>query len=152
MTTTATLIKTENALERPAVIMQSHAPHQHYTTINIGRTTNEDGTAHHCHTILLTTTEHLTAEETLKVIFQHNLLSELTAEELSELVLTFKVDNYDTLAALLIASRYTTAEELAAHRKALCGDDTDLKELSEFAEWCKKLAKETFKVVEQLSE
>lgn len=145
---TSTLITTHGEKEQPSVIVQSHSRDRHFTTINIGRKHNDSGGTHECSTLSLVTSSHLTAEAAFRTIYNNGLYDAMAAGEVAALAEAFGIGDYKTLAATLIAGRYTVAEELAAHRKALSGDSADLEELSAFAERCKALAKQSLDIEE----
>ena len=78
---------------------------------------------------------------------QQDLFASIDSAFLIGLVNAYHIPDYDTLAAVLVSGRYTYAEELSAHRKALLGDKQPLKELNAYVEQCKRLAAACFKEI-----
>lgn len=86
----------------------------------------------------------LTANDVVKIIVQQGMFASIDAAFLKRLVATYDIPDYDTLAAVLVSGRYTYADELATHRKALLGDKQPLAELNAYVEQCKQLAAACF--------
>ncbi|MCI7776715.1 MAG: hypothetical protein MR534_04190 [Prevotellaceae bacterium] len=80
----------------------------------------------------------------LSLLYAQGLYPRIDTRFLKDLSLTFGITDYRQLAALLIGGRYSYAEELAAHRKALSGDTADIEELTRFADECKAMARPVF--------
>ena len=87
---------------------------------------------------------HLTANDVVKIIVQQGMFASIDTAFLKCLVATYDIPDYDTLAAVLVSGRYTYADELATHRKALLGDKQLLVELNAYVEQCKQLAAACF--------
>lgn len=90
---------------------------------------------------------HLTANDVVKIIVQQGMFASIDTAFLKCLVATYNIPDYDTLAAVLVSGRYTYADELATHRKALLGDGQPLAELNAYVEQCKQLAAACFKEI-----
>ena len=86
----------------------------------------------------------LTANDVVKIIVRQGLFASIDTAFLKRLVATYNIPDYDTLAAVLVSGRYTYADELAIHRKALLDDGQPLVELNAYVEQCKQLAAACF--------
>lgn len=105
----------------------------------------ETAEAYECTTIsVLHSGSHLTANDVVKIIVQQGMFASIDTDFLKSLVATYDIPDYDTLAAVLVSGRYTYADELATHRKALLGDGQPLVELNAYVEQCKQLAAACF--------
>lgn len=102
-----------------------------------------------CTTISIISDSPVKAEEILKLLWENNMYSHLDNSFLSEFATIFNIEDYDSLAATLIGGRYTYAEELACHRKAMNNEMDELMTLNTFVEECKQLAKEVFRKEEE---
>ena len=108
----------------------------------------ETSEAYECTTISVSHSgSNLTANDVVKIIVKQGLFARIDTAFLKRLVATYNIPDYDTLAAVLVSGRYTYADELATHRKALLGDGQPLVELNAYVEQCKKLAAACFKEI-----
>lgn len=108
----------------------------------------ETAEAYECTTLsVLHSGSHLTANDVVKIIVQQGLFTSIDTTFLKCLVATYDIPDYDTLAAVLVSGRYTYADELATHRKALLGDGQPLVELNAYVEQCKQLSAACFKEI-----
>lgn len=108
----------------------------------------ETAEAYQCTTLsVLHSGSHLTANDVVKIIVQQGLFASIDTAFLKCLVTTYNIPDYDALVAVLVSGRYTYADELATHRKALLGDVQPLAELNAYVEQCKQLAASCFKEI-----
>lgn len=151
MSTTTTITHTD-ALERiPTAIVRSYTRGKEILTLNLAPEAYDTEAGEHlyrCTTLSIVHTGRLTAPQVLSAVYSHGLFDGITTDFLKVLVRTYSVPNYDTLAAHLIAARYTYAEELAAHRRALMGDIAPITELTAWADRCKAMAAAAFSKTE----
>lgn len=105
----------------------------------------EDGTLRYrCTTVSVGSDVRITPEDMVKILWQKEMYPLLDDVFLCAFARISGCSSYDDFTALLISGRYTYAEELACHRKALNGDTEELMTLNLFAEECKTLAKAAF--------
>lgn len=151
MNTTTTITHTD-ALERiPTAIVRSYTRGKEILTLNLAPEaydTEAGERLYRCTTLSIVHAGRLTAPQVLSAVYSHGLFDGITTDFLKALVQTYSVPNYDTLAAHLIAARYTYAEELAAHRKALMGDTAPITELTAWVDRCKAMAAVAFSKTE----
>ena len=127
----------------PTPIVRSYSGQKEITTININVTQNADG-EYQCHTLSISHEGRLSAADIIKTIADKGMFEHIDVTFLKCLVSLFAIPDYETLAAILISGRYTYAEELACHRKAILGDMQPLTELNAYVEQCKELAAQCF--------
>ena len=139
------IIETTNEAmtSEPIPIVRSYAGQKEITTININVTQNADG-EYQCQTISISHDGRLSASDIIKAIAGKGMFDHIGITFLKCLVSLFAIPDYDTLAAVLVSGRYTYAEELSCHRKALLGDRQPLIELNAYVEQCKALAAQCF--------
>ena len=156
--TNITKTHTEALTSAPQSIVRSYAGGREIVTINLNiqqhpssrqsdapAIDGETAEAYQCTTIsVLQSGSHLTANDVVKIIVQQGLVASIDTAFLKRLVATYNITDYDTLAAVLVSGRYTYADELATHRKALLGDGKPLAELNAYVEQCKQLAAACF--------
>lgn len=151
MNTTTTITHTD-ALERiPTAMVRSYTRGKEILTLNLAPEAYDTEAGEHlyrCTTLSIVHAGRLTAPQVLSAVYSHGLFDGITTDFLKALVQTYSVPNYDTLAAHLIAARYTYAEELAAHRKALMGDTAPITELTAWVDRCKAMAAVAFSKTE----
>lgn len=158
---TITITTNDCLASKPQSIVRSYAGGKEIVTLNLniqqqpsdqqadaptmdGETTE----AYQCTTLsVLHSGSLLTANDVVKIIVQQGMFASIDTAFLKRLVATYHIPDYDTLAAVLVSGRYTYAEELSAHRKALLGDKQPLKELNAYVEQCKQLAAACFKEI-----
>lgn len=156
--TNITKTHTEAITSAPQSIVRSYSGGREIVTLNLniqqqpssrkadapsidGETTE----AYECTTISVSNSgSNLTANDVVKIIVQQGMFASIDTAFLKCLVATYSIPDYDTLAAVLVSGRYTYADELATHRKALLGDGQPLAELSAYVEQCKQLAAACF--------
>lgn len=146
-----TIRQCEDLMVNPRPIVRSYSKFTEFLTINLSPSSykNEAGERRiRCTTLAIAHEGRMTAQTLLQTIYQQGLFDSLDAAFIKELVVVYRISDYHTLAAYLIGARYSYAEELCAHRKALLGDTTDLEQVTAFAERCKALAKPAFKIEE----
>ena len=127
----------------PIPIVRSYAGQKEITTININVTKNDDG-EYQCQTLSVSHDGRLSASDIIKTVAEKGMFTHIDATFLKCLVSLFAIPDYNTLAAVLVSGRYTYAEELSCHRKALLGDMQPLTELNAYVEQCKRLAAQCF--------
>lgn len=98
-----------------------------------------------CTNISIMSNSPIKAEEILRLLWKNGMYGHIDKSFLSEFTTIFHIEDYDSLTAMLIGGRYTYAEELACHRKAMNNEMDELMTLNTFVEECKQLAKEVFK-------
>lgn len=138
-----TITKNEAITSEPTPIVRSYAGQKEITTININVTQNADG-EYQCQTLSISHDGRLSASDIIKTVAEKGMFDHIGVTFLKCLVSLFAIPDYDTLAAVLISGRYTYAEELSCHRKALLGDMQPLTELNAYVEQCKVLAAQCF--------
>lgn len=141
----------EDLTENPRHIVRSYSKNTEFLTINLSPSSyeNEAGEPRvRCTTLAISHEGRMTAQTLLQTIYQQGLFDSLDTAFIKEFVAVYCIPDYHTLAAYLIGARYSYAEELCAHRKALLGDTADLEQVTAFAERCKALAKPAFKIEE----
>lgn len=151
---------TEALTSVPQSIVRSYAGGKEIVTLNLNiqqqpsakqadAPTMDGKTAetYQCTTLSISHEGRLTANDVIKIIVQQDLFASIDAAFLKSLVNAYHIPDYDTLAAVLVSGRYTYAEELATHRKALLGDKRPLAELNAYVEQCKQLAAACFKEI-----
>lgn len=144
---------------RPLPIVRSYARQTEFLTLNLDMQpceptgevqdapaddAGQKGTMYRGITVSVSHRGRMDAAGILSLLYAQGLYPRTDTRFLQALVSTFGITGYRQLAALLIGGRYSYAEELAAHRKALSGDTADLDELSRFAEECKAMARPVF--------
>lgn len=99
-----------------------------------------------CDIISLSSSFKPPVSDIFRVLADADFLSTLTPSFLSSLSLYYPdtPTDYETLVAVLVSTRYTYADELACHRKALLGDPADLAALNVHVELCKNIARTLF--------
>lgn len=156
--TNITQTHTEALTSAPQSIVRSYAGGKEIVTLNLNiqqqpsaqqadaPTMNGETTeAYRCTTLsVLHSGSLLTAKDVVKIIVQQGMFASIDTAFLKRLVATYDIPDYDTLAAVLVSGRYTYADELATHRKALLGDKQPLVELNAYVEQCKQLAAACF--------
>lgn len=156
--TNITKTHTEALTSVPQSIVRSYAGGREFVTINlniqqqpsVGKADaptmdGETAESYECTTLsVLHIGSHLTANDVVKIIVQQGMSASIDTAFLKCLVATYNIPDYDTLAAVLVSGRYTYADELATHRKALLGDGQPLAELNAYVEQCKQLAAACF--------
>lgn len=156
--TNITKTHTEAFTSAPQSIVRSYAGGREIVTLNLDiqkqpssqqayapTMDGETAEAYECTTIsVLHSGSLLTANDVVKIIVQQGLLASIDTAFLKRLVATYDIPDYNTLAAVLVSGRYTYADELATHRKALLGDVQPLAELNAYVEQCKQLAAACF--------
>ena len=159
--TNITKTHTESLTSAPQSIVRSYSGGREIVTLNLNiqqqpSTQQADAPAidgetaetYQCTTIsVLHSGSHLTANDVVKIIVQQGMFASIDTDFLKRLVATYDIPDYNTLAAVLVSGRYTYADELATHRKALLGDKQPLAELDAYVEQCKKLAAACFKEI-----
>ena len=156
--TNITKTHTESLTSAPQSIVRSYSGGREIVTLNLDiqqhpssrqadATTMDGETAetYECTTIsVLHSGSKLTANDVVKIIVQQGMFASIDTAFLKCLVATYDIPDYDTLAAVLVSGRYTYADELATHRKALLGDVQPLADLNAYVEQCKQLAAACF--------
>lgn len=156
--TNITKTHTEALTSAPQSIVRSYYGGWEIVTLNLNiqrRPANQQADAptmdgetaesYECTTLsVLHSGSHLTANDVVKIIVRQGMFASIDTAFLKCLVATYNIPDYDTLAAVLVSGRYTYADELATHRKALLGDGQPLVELNAYVEQCKKLAAACF--------
>lgn len=139
------IIETTNdaITSEPTPIVRSYAGQKEIITININVTKNADG-EYQFQTLSISHDGRLSASDIIKTISEKGMFAHIDVAFLKCLVGLFAIPDYDTLAAVLVSGRYTYAEELSCHRKALLGDMKPLTELNAYVEQCKVLAAQCF--------
>ena len=156
--TNITKTHTKSLTSSPRSIVRSYSGGREIVTLNLdiqrqpatqqadapaidGETTE----AYQCTTLSVSHSgSHFTANDVVKIIVQQGMFASIDTAFLKSLVATYNIPDYDTLVAVLVSGRYTYADELATHRKALLGDVQPLAELNAYVEQCKKLAAACF--------
>ncbi len=156
--TNITKTHTEALTSAPQSIVRSYAGGKEIVTLNLNiqqqpsdqqaaapTMDGETAEAYQCTTLsVLHSGSLLTANDVVKIIVQQGMFASIDTAFLKRLVATYDIPDYDTLAAVLVSGRYTYADELATHRKALLGDKQPLAELNAYVEQCKQLAAACF--------
>lgn len=145
--------KTEALTSVPQPIVRSYAGGKEIVTLNLNiqqhpsaqqadapTMDGETNETYQCTTLSISHEGRLTANDVIRIIVQQDLFASIDSAFLMFLVDAYHIPDYDTLAAVLVSGRYTYAEELSAHRKALLGDKQPLEELNAYVEQCKRLA------------
>lgn len=149
---------TETITSAPQYIVRSYAGGREIVTINLNiqqqpfaqqsDAPTMDGKTpetYQCTTLsVLHSGSFLAANDVVKIIVQQGMFTSIDTAFLKQLVATYDIPDYDTLASVLVSGRYTYADELATHRKALLGDKQPLTELNAYVEKCKQLAAACF--------
>lgn len=149
---------TESLTSSPQHIVRSYSGGREIVTINLNiqqqpsarqadapAIDGETSEAYQCTTLSVSHSgSNLTANDVVKIIVQQGMFASIDTAFLKRLVATYNIPDYDTLAAVLVSGRYTYADELATHRKALLGDGKPLAELNAYVEQCKQLASACF--------
>lgn len=149
--------QTSGLQSAPQPVVQMYGRNKQVTTVNVGIKKEEkadgennitggdgDGFVYSCTTLSLVSASPVTIGEVLRTLCANNLYGALQTDELAAIAERFGVTIYEALAAALISGRYTYADELACHRKALLGDAEDLAQLASFADECKAMARGVF--------
>ena len=156
--TNITKTHTEALTSAPQSIVRSYAGGREIVTLNLNiqqqhsiqqadnpTIDGETAEAYQCTTLSVSHSgSNLTANDVVKIIVQQGMFASIDTAFLKCLVATYNIPDYDTLAAVLVSGRYTYADELATHRKALLGDGQPLVELNAYVEQCKQLAAACF--------
>lgn len=156
--TNITKTHTEALTSAPQSIVRSYAGGREIVTLNLNiqqqpsaqqadapTMDGETAETYQCTTLsVLHSGSLLTANDVVKIIVQQGMFASIDTAFLKRLVATYDIPDYDTLAAVLVSGRYTYADELAIHRKALLGDKQPLVELNAYVEQCKQLAAACF--------
>lgn len=156
--TNITKTHTEALTSAPQSIVRSYSGGREIVTINLDiqkqlsprqadapAIDGETAEAYQCTTLSVSHSGSLlTANDVVKIIVQQGVFTSIDTTFLKCLVATYDIPDYDTLAAVLVSGRYTYADELATHRKALLGDGQPLVELNAYVEQCKRLAAACF--------
>lgn len=149
---------TEALTSAPQSIVRSYAGGREIVTLNLNiqqqpsskqadapTMDGETAEAYQCTTLsVLHIGSKLTANDVVKIIVQQGMFASIDTAFLKRLVATYDIPDYDALVAVLVSGRYTYADELAIHRKALLDDGQPLVELNAYVEQCKKLAAACF--------
>lgn len=149
---------TEDLTSIPRSLVQSYAGGKLIVTINLDIKQSvsakqsdvhilegEKTEVYQCTTISVLSDTFLNANDVVRIIVQQGMFASIDTAFLKRLVETYTIPDYDSLAAVLVSGKYTYAEELSAHRKALLGDKQPLEELNAYVELCKQLAAVCFK-------
>ena len=156
--TNITKTHTEALTSSPQSIVRSYAGGREIVTINLDiqqqpssrqaeapAIDGETAEKYECNTIsVLHRGSKITANDVVKIIVKQGLFAGIDTDFLKRLVATYNIPDYDTLVAVLVSGRYTYADELATHRKALLGDVQPLADLNAYVEQCKQLAAACF--------
>ena len=156
--TNITKTHTEALTSSPQSIVRSYSGGREIVTINLNiqqqpstrqadalSIDGETAEAYECTTIsVLRSGSKLTENDVVKIIVQQGVFASIDTAFLKCLVTTYNIPDYDALVAVLVSGRYTYADELAIHRKALLGDEKSLAELNAYVEQCKQLAAACF--------
>ena len=156
--TNITKTHTEALTSSPQSIVRSYAGGREIVTLNLNiqqqpsarqsdapTMDGETDEAYQCTTLSVSHIgSNLTANDVIKIIVQQGLFASIDTAFLKCLVATYNIPDYDALTAVLVSGRYTYADELATHRKALLGDGQPLAELNAYVEQCKQLAAACF--------
>lgn len=159
--TNITKTHTEALTSSPQSIVRSYAGGREIVTLNLNiqqqpssrqadapTMDGETAEAYECTTIsVLHSGSYITANDVVKIIVQQGMFASIGTAFLKCLVATYNIPDYDALVAVLVSGRYTYADELATHRKALLGDVQPLAELNAYVEQCKQLAAACFKEI-----
>lgn len=150
---TTTITISDGLVSKPQPIVRSYAGGKEIVTLNLNiqqqpsaqqadipTMDGETNETYQCTTLSISHEGRLTANDIIKIIVQQDLFASIDAAFLMVLVDAYHIPDYDTLAAVLVSGRYTYAEELSAHRKALLGDKQPFEELNAYVEQCKRLA------------
>ena len=149
---------TEALTSAPQSIVRSYAGGREIVTLNLNiqqqpsarqadapTMDGETAEAYECTTLsVLHIGSKLTANDVVKIIVQQGMFASIDTDFLKSLVATYNIPDYDALVAVLVSGRYTYADELAIHRKALLDDGQPLVELNAYVEQCKQLAAACF--------
>ena len=149
---------TESITYAPQSIVRSYAGGREIVTLNLDiqqqpsarqadapAIDGETAEAYECTTLsVLHSGSKLTANDVVKIIVQQGMFASIDTVFLKRLVATYNITDYDALVAVLVSGRYTYADELAIHRKALLDDGQPLVELNAYVEQCKQLAAACF--------
>ena len=155
---TITITTNDGLASKPQSIVRSYAGGKEIVTLNLNiqqrpsaqqsdvpTMDGETAETYQCTTLsVLHSGSLLTANDVVKIIVQQGMFASIDTAFLKRLVATYDIPDYDTLAAVLVSGRYTYADELATHRKALLGDKQPLAELNAYVEQCKRLAAACF--------
>lgn len=155
---TITITTNDGLASKPQSIVRSYAGGKEIVTLNLNiqqqpsakqtdapTMDGETAEVYQCTTIsVLHSGSLLTANDVVKIIVQQGMFASIDTAFLKRFVATYDISDYDTLAAVLVSGRYTYADELATHRKALLGDKQPLVELNAYVEQCKQLAAACF--------
>lgn len=156
--TNITKTHTESLTSSPQSIVRSYSGGREIVTINLDiqkqlsprqadapTMDGETAEAYECTTLsVLHIGSKLTANDVVKIIVQQGMFASIDTDFLKSLVATYNIPDYDALVAVLVSGRYTYADELAIHRKALLDDGQPLVELNAYVEQCKQLAAACF--------
>ena len=156
--TNITKTHTEALASAPQSIVRSYAGGREIVTLNLDiqrqpatkqadapTMDGETAEAYQCTTLSVSHSGSLlTANDVVKIIVKQGMFASIDTAFLKRLVATYDIPDYDTLAAVLVSGRYTYADELGTHRKALLGDGQPLAELNDYVEQCKQLAAACF--------
>lgn len=156
--TNITKTHTEALTSSPQSIVRSYSGGMEIVTLNLNiqqqpssqqadapAIDGETAEAYQCTTLSVSHSGSLlTANDVVKIIVRQGVFASIDTAFLKCLVATYNIPDYDTLAAVLVSGRYTYADELATHRKALLGDVQPLSDLNAYVEQCKKLAAACF--------
>lgn len=149
---------TESLTSSPQSIVRSYSGRREIVTLNLNiqqqpsskqadapAIDGETAEAYQCTTLSVSHSgSNLTANDVVKIIVQQGMFASIDTAFLKCLVATYNIPDYDALVAVLVSGRYTYADELATHRKALLGDGQPLAELNAYVEQCKQLAAACF--------
>ena len=156
--TNITKTHTEALSSAPQSIVRSYAGGMEIVTLNLNiqrrpdtrqadapTMDGETAEAYECTNLSVSHSgSHITANDVVKIIVQQGLFASIDTDFLKCLVTTYNIPDYDALVAVLVSGRYTYADELATHRKALLGDEQPLAELNAYVDQCKQLAAACF--------
>lgn len=156
--TNITKTHTESLTSAPQYIVRSYSGGREIVTLNLNiqrrpatrqaddpTMDGETAEAYECTTLSVSHSgSNLTASDVVKIIVQQGMFASIDTAFLKRLVATYNIPDYNTLAAILVSGRYTYADELATHRKALLGDAQPLAGLNAYVEQCKQLAAACF--------
>ena len=159
--TNITKTRTEALTSAPQSIVRSYSGGSEIVTLNLNiqqqpsskqadapTIDGETAESYECTTLsVLHSGSRLTANDVVKIIVQQCLFASIDTVFLKSLVATYNIPDYDALVAVLVSGRYTYADELAIHRKALLDDGQPLVELNAYVEQCKQLAAACFKEI-----
>lgn len=140
---TTRVIQITGIEEKPSVFAISFINGKVLYRINISIAAKEDGTFS-CVSLHISSDTKLGFIELLKLVDSEIKLENTDIETIRVIVGRYDISGYDSLVPMLISIRYTFADELSCHRKALLGEEEPLDELNGFVTYCKDIALQIF--------